>query len=149
MSLFCFWSSVYFVYFLLLLLFFVIFCPSAAVTHKFPCLWDNKGILVLILITVKWRHVLLVLITLAHYIHVTDDYWSEILLGSCFMKEPITSPPCSHTHPAAAAAAEGPDGPETWTSSAWTAAHHLKLSLSKPELLFIPGQTALSSGTWA
>ena len=43
MSLFCFWSSVYFVYFLLLLLFFVIFCPSAAVTHTFPSLWDNKG----------------------------------------------------------------------------------------------------------
>ena len=27
--------------------FFVIFCPSAAVANKFPCLWNNKGRLIL------------------------------------------------------------------------------------------------------
>ena len=45
----------YIVYFLLLLLLF--FCnimSLAAVANKFPCLWDNKGILILILIFCTW-----------------------------------------------------------------------------------------------
>ena len=50
--------SIYYLYnyiiYFLLLLFFVIFCPLAVVTNKFPRLWDNKGIL--IVINATWRH---------------------------------------------------------------------------------------------
>ena len=35
-------------FFTIVIVFFVIFHPLAAVSNKFPCLWDNKGILVLI-----------------------------------------------------------------------------------------------------
>ena len=36
--------------FTIIIVFFVIFCPSGAVANKIPSLWDSKGILILILI---------------------------------------------------------------------------------------------------
>lgn len=46
MSLFFFFLN--YIVFIFYYSFFVMFCPSAAVAHQFPYLWDKKGILILI-----------------------------------------------------------------------------------------------------
>ena len=76
------------IYFFTFVIISVIFCPLAAVAQYIS--------LFVILITVTWRRVLLLLITPTHYIFVTDDYISEMMLGSCFMEVPIIIHPYSN-----------------------------------------------------